>query len=427
MKNKMNTRINGTDDDTTLGMPNSLDSDMMDENEKDNLLIERVSDDDTEEAEGTVEDEEKGTEDEEEEDVAGEEDDMEDEKDGEEDDDTEDEEEDTDIEDEKDGVEEDDTEDEEEEEQRKTSSNTKVKAGKNSTIIIGTTIGKDPDAIKEETKLYCENCGSAVDANRYGKIVCESCGTIQYRQPPFLLRKYPTIETELQSKYTNLLFSIRNKISDRNFKQAFQLALQAEELGPGESATWENFALALYHKERFVDTKPTNDITKNILLQLNKCKFYKIDDRSYEELSGFFANELFLREKTRLNNQKPQKDKNGNEVWRYDSLFFCFQCLRCIEKCYFNLNNNIRFIEECVMELSKPYKWLLREFDGKIKKIATCRKLPIVERRNAWIREILKVKPDYIPPEIAMEPFEVIGVEDYDPNNITIISIKKIK
>jgi uncharacterized Zn finger protein (UPF0148 family) len=276
---------------------------------------------------------------------------------------------------------------------------------------------------EEDILLACESCGTPLDSNRYGKIICSGCGRETRRINPFvIMADYDTIEGEEEKKYKKILSHINNKIKDKNYDEAYNNCLKAEDIAPGESTTWEYFALVLYHKER-AEKKNTIDILRNIRIQLEKCEFYEIKDTRYDEITKFISKGLFMLEKSRLNSKQPTKENlDGYKIWHKQLLLQCFDHLYCMENCY-NLFNDPLYLEEIVKELSKPYKWLIKDTEGKIRKMPSCKDLPILEKRNYLIKELKKHKPEYEPPEIETERFTILGEEDIDPNEIIIISI----
>ena len=252
--------------------------------------------------------------------------------------------------------------------------------------IITTTVIVDLPKNEDDTSFACEVCNTALDAKGYGKIICTNCGKILFRRNPSLvLTAFKTLDVSEEKNYRKILSHINNKLKHKKYDIAYKYCLDAEELAPSESTTWEYFALTLLYKEWIVDKKPTFEIIKNIKVQLDICKSYDIADAKYEELAGFIANKLFFREKTRLNSYHPIKKKSdSNEFWRYNILAECYNCLKCFEAC-FKLYNDIRYLEEFVRELSKPYKWLVKDIDGNIKNMPSCGKIQASEKRNSLI------------------------------------------
>lgn len=290
--------------------------------------------------------------------------------------------------------------------------------------VITTTVIVDTSPKNEDdTSFACEICDTPLDASKYGKVICINCGKILFRRNPSLvLIEFKTLDVNEGKNYRKILSNINNKLKQKKYELAYKYCLDAEELAPSESTTWEYFALTILYKEWMVERKPTFEIIKNIKIQLEICKSYDIEDSKYEELAGFIANKLFFREKTRLNSIQPLKRKSdSHEFWKYNILAECYNCLKCFESC-FKMYNDIRYLEEFVKELSKPFKWIVKDVEGNIKNMAWCGKIQAAEKRSTLIKEIKKYKPEFEAPEIELERFVILEEEEFDPNKIKIIS-----
>lgn len=270
-----------------------------------------------------------------------------------------------------------------------------------------------------DTTFPCPDCGTPLDAKKYGKIVCPNheCEKVIFRRNTKVeFSEFDTIFDKKESEeYKRILTHIYNKLKAKNYRAAYEYCLKAEKIAPAESTTWEYLALCeflfeiniRYGKGR--KRKPTQQIVNSVRNHLMRCKDYGIKESRYEELCGDIANKLFYYEKNRLNSIRHLlRDANGNEILvsRYVGLNVSF--IKSFELCY-SLYPDPHFLEEYVKELSKPHKWIKKGRDDVLTNNPICGNFSAVLTRERLINKIREQKPHYSPPEIIAERFKIIN------------------
>ncbi|HMK26488.1 MAG TPA: toll/interleukin-1 receptor domain-containing protein [Chitinophagaceae bacterium] len=272
-------------------------------------------------------------------------------------------------------------------------------------IIVAVNMGQEDQGVninEDDTVFPCSKCNTLLDIKGYGKIICPNCGKPSFkRNYNPVVKDFNTIDDQKeQSRYKKILWHINNKLKDGNYFLAHKYCMQAEEIAPGESATWESFALTEFlieinTRER---TKPIQEIVRRVKNHLIKCKMYGIEQSRYEEVSGDIANRLFNFLKKQINKFHPQKG----------SVYPAVQFIKGYESCY-NLYPDSQFLEAYVYELSKPYKWIVRQRNGKLTNLSSCGNFPAVMNREKIINRIVnEINIEYKPPDISMERFIII-------------------
>lgn len=277
----------------------------------------------------------------------------------------------------------------------------------------------------KETKSACPYCYQEQDRTKIGKNICSNpeCGRTFFIQSEVRVYIFLTLDEIETRQYNKILAHINNKLRDKNYVGAYQYCLKAEEIAPGEPATWEYFALTGFLLEitrNRNERKPTLEIIKIIKLHLDKCKDHGITEERYEELLVEIANRLFNLEKARIKSFRTYyRDDTGKEKWTRQSLFPLLTLLRSFEICY-SLYKDPLFLEEYVNELTKPYKWLVKSLDdGEIRNTQLLGNFNAKEKLKSLVRKIQEKKPGYQPPVIQEERFEILDSEDLAQLTVT--------
>ncbi len=284
---------------------------------------------------------------------------------------------------------------------------------------------EDDDEDDDENTTPCPVCKTLVVAG-YGITLCPKCGHKLFRRNPKIeITQFLTIDDQSEEKkYKKILSHINNKLIDKKYELAFKYCLEAEEIAPSESTTWEYFVLVEYYKEVYKKEhrKSIEEIVKLIKTHLEKCKINGVEEERYEELVGIIANHLTFKVIKPNIGKFHTKDKKNRTYWsRYD-LMAAYSFLRGYELS-FSLYKDHIFLEEYVKELSKPYKWIVRTINNELINLGKIKFNAIVNRERI-IKKIQAIKYDYSPPEIELERLEFIDEEDFNPDEIIIISIE---
>ena len=248
-----------------------------------------------------------------------------------------------------------------------------------------------------ETTFPCPECHTPLDARTYGKFVCTNpeCRKTLFRLNTKLeVTEFPTISDDKESKeYKKILTHINNKLKHSKYEDAYNYCLKAEEIAPAEATTWKYFALCeflfeiniRYGKKR----KSTQQIVNSVKTHLVMCREYGISDSGYEELCGDIANKLFYLERSRLNSIRHlSRDSNGVEILVSKYLNLNLSFLKSYELC-FSLYEDTRYLEEYVKELSKPFKWIIKDSNDLLQNKPACGNYTAVLNRERLINKIL--------------------------------------
>jgi transcription elongation factor Elf1 len=277
----------------------------------------------------------------------------------------------------------------------------------------------------EDRNFSCPYCDEELEVKQYGKHTCKNCKRtfiIRNRKRENDIILYKTLQPDEAKKYDKILAHINNKIQDKNYAEAYQFCKKAEELAPGEVATWENFALAEFLLEITKDVKvrkPTDVIIRTITTHIEKCKDHGMTEVEYEPLVVDIANRLYNIEKSRLNSVQAQyREKSNNPKWSRGNFTYLLSFLRSFEICY-ALYPDTLFLEGYVNELKKEYKWILKTANGELINNPVCSPFNAVKKLELLVEKIKAKKPDYCFPVIAEERFSIRNVFFFKINAIT--------
>lgn len=232
---------------------------------------------------------------------------------------------------------------------------------------------------------------------------------------------YPNVDPSLNREYKNILAHIKNKLRDKEFDKAFEFCQKAEELAPAEPTTWEYFALTEFlreiNKKEKRKRKPVREIIKSVKNHLEKGKDHGLSEAKYEEITSDIANQLFKLQKARINSiASSSKDFHGGEIWGGTELRACLFFLTSYEQCFI-LDQEVKFLEEYVAELSKPYKWIVKTRQGSLVNRPVYGDFSAVEKRENLLTKLRSLNSSYQPTEIKEERITIL------PDPIKIISI----
>ncbi len=272
--------------------------------------------------------------------------------------------------------------------------------------------------ISRGKKYSCPKCGAELIFKEYGKQVCEKC------KKPFTLRNqewdkdivlYKTLTPDEAKRYDKILAHISNNLQENKHDIAFEYCRKAEELAPGEVATWVYFALSEFLfeiKKNISIRKPTAAIIKEVRFHIEKCKNHGMTEEECKPLYQDIAKQLFEIEKGRINSvQTKYRDHANNPKWSRFNFNYLQRLLESFDLCY-QLDKSCVFLEGYVDELKKEYKWIVKTADGELLNTPACGSFNAVKKLNDLVQKIKKEKDGYEFPDIAEERF-VIKKEEY--------------
>ncbi|RXK60036.1 hypothetical protein ESA94_13395 [Lacibacter luteus] len=279
------------------------------------------------------------------------------------------------------------------------------KAGRDNNITQHTNVFKSP----KEQRFSCPYCDVESEIKKYGKHKCKNCERTfiikSERNKDILL--YKTLLPEEARKFDKLLAHINNNLRDKSYEAAYDYCKKAEELAPGEVATWEKFAITeflLEIKKVGGKRKPTAEIIRSVRNHIDKCKDHGMTEEEYEPLVVDIANWLFNIERQRINSvQASTRDSTNSPKWSRSNFVYLQNLLDSFEICYL-LYNDTLFLEGYVNELAKEYKWIIKTSDGKLINNPACAPFNAVKKMESLVEKI-KVKKKYNAPDIAEERF----------------------
>ncbi len=254
----------------------------------------------------------------------------------------------------------------------------------------------DEAVLEIGTTFPCSKCNSILEFKEYGKIICPTCGKASFfrNYKPAVYDFNTIIDKKDQANYKKLLWHISNKLNDGNYYLAYKYCLQAEEIAPGESSTWESFALTefLIEINNNKDRIPIFEIVRKVKMHLAKCKMYGIEKNRLEEVSGDIANRLFYYLKKQVNK------------YHTKATYTAIQFIKGYEYCY-SIYPDLQFLEAYIYELSKPYRWIVQRMGGAHVDLPACGNFPAVANREKMISRIQTINEKYDPPKISLERF----------------------
>jgi hypothetical protein len=304
--------------------------------------------------------------------------------------------------------------------------------GDDNISLVGTTIG----AIfkysygHRSNKFICEtkDCNTELDGSKLREIICPKCEEKYYNNTSFQINKYKSLDHKESKELNKIIAHINNKIRDNDFAEAYKYCQKAEILAPAEPITWEYFALLEFLYEitrKREERKEMGEIVRAVKSHLIKCKDYNIDEVRYSEISADIANRVFEWGKIRMPAIVTRKDKNNNDVWLLKRLEQCLGYMKCYDLAYSINNTEPKFLEEYIKELSKDYKWIVRDIEGNLKSRVIINGFNPINKFHHLISKITEYYPEYQMPVIAEERFEIIRKEPEKEIFIEIISRTK--
>lgn len=279
----------------------------------------------------------------------------------------------------------------------------------------------DKNATLKHLKISCPKCHEEIEIKKYGKQTCPNpnCKYTFERRNRDLEKDiviYKTLLTEEVKKYEKILARVNNSLEEANYEEAYELCKKAEEIAPGEAATWVYFALVEFlvgiKRKDGKGRKPATEIIKKVKSHIEKCKIHGMTKEECRPLIEDIANRLFEIEKSRINSVQAQyRDNHNNPLWSYYNFSYLNTLLESFEICY-SLYKNVDFLEAYVDELKKDYKWIYKKVNGELISNPECVKFSPVKKLLFLLSKIQTIKPDYRIPAIAEERF-VINKRSY--------------
>lgn len=277
----------------------------------------------------------------------------------------------------------------------------------------------------KEDEFICPYCFLPLDSKTYGRQVCKNCKSAFIIKPPGQeegVTKYVKITPEEAIQYEKILAHINNNIRAKKYDEAFNYCKKAEELAPGEVNTWKNYALAEFLLEISVRDKyrrkNTDVIIKSIKTHIEKCLDHGMTNEEHEEFTLDIANRLFAIEKSRVNSCQPENTDNINgDLWSKNNLAYLRRLLNSYEIAFI-LSDNVLFLKEYVTELTKPYKWVIKNAEGIIVNSPACGYFNAARKISTLTDKIKMIDKDYETPDIAEERFVIRKVAYLKINSI---------
>lgn len=298
-----------------------------------------------------------------------------------------------------------------------------VDASTTSIMVNGDLIGFGHKPTKED-EFICPYCFVPLDSKIYGRQVCKNCKSAFIIKPPSQkdVTKYVKITPQEAIQYEKILAHINNNIRAKKYDEALNYCKKAEELAPGEVNTWKNFALTEFLLEISVRDKyrrkNTDVIIKSIRTHIEKCVDHGMTNEEYEEFTLDIANRLFAIEKSRVNSCQPENtDSINGDLWSKNNLAYLRRLLNSYEIA-FVLSDNVLFLKEYVAELTKPYKWVIKNAEGIIVNSPACGYFNAAKKISALVEKIKLIDKDYKTPDIAEERFVIRKVAYIKINSI---------
>lgn len=277
----------------------------------------------------------------------------------------------------------------------------------------------------KDTRFACPFCYEELDSKVYGQQFCKHCRQSFYlknheRDKDVII--YKTLNPDEAKKLDKIIAHINNNLRDRNYEEAYRHCKKAEELAPGEVATWKYFALTEFLLEITRDKitrKSTFLIVRSIKTHIDKCMDHGMTDPEYDDLVIDIANRLFNIEKARIGSYQSQyTDAINGQIWTKANLAHLEKLLRSFEICH-QLYDDPLFLKEYVAELTKPYKWVIMNLEGTIINTPACGYFDAAGKISMLKEKIRKKERDYELPKIPEERFLIRKLEYFKINSIT--------
>lgn len=280
---------------------------------------------------------------------------------------------------------------------------------------------------KKGDKFPCPHCKEEIVFASYGRQVCPhktNCGR------PFTLRNrdfekeivvYDTLSQDEIKRYAKLLANINNNLIDNRYDIALQYCRKAEELAPGEVATWVYYSLTEFMheiKKDYSERKSVHLIVKSIKNHIDKCKLHGMSEEECATLKMEIARRLFKVERERINSvQSKQRDHLNNPKWTSFNLSYILKRLESFDVC-FQLSKNTEYLQAYVEELAKSYKWIVRTADGELINTRACGPFNAVKKLKDLIDKITDANSDFEMPDIAEERMNILKVQNFHIKSI---------
>lgn len=276
-------------------------------------------------------------------------------------------------------------------------------------------------------KFLCPHCKEEIVFASYGRQTCphkKNCGksfTLRNRDFEKDIVVYDTLSPDEIKRYAKLLANINNNLIDSRYDIALQYCRKAEELGPGEVATWVYYSLTEFMheiKKDHSDRRSVHLIVKSIKGHIDKCKLHGMSEEECEILKTEIARRLFKVERDRINSaQSKQRDHLNNPKWTSFNLSYILKRLESFDIC-FQLSKNAEYLQAYVEELTKSHKWIVRTFNGEIVNTRACGPFNAVKKLNDLIDKIKEANPGFEMPDIAEERLNILKVQAFSIKSI---------
>lgn len=293
--------------------------------------------------------------------------------------------------------------------------------------IIEDSLGNEESTIESDDDFSTENSTNDVSNEGSGNIILQgTAGPILLQVGTDFLShlkknqdsEYKNLDEKEQKLYNRYIANIQNKIIDKNYKDAYKYCLRAEKLAPDEPLTWQFMALCEFLRN------PVGTIHRqanNIRPHLEKAKTHGIKDEEYIELTKDIAFSLFNAVKRNCKAIKPHVDEDtGIKIWSTAQINESLQYLKAYETC-FSLYEDPAFLEEAILEISTPYKYLAINEEVEIENLEQCGTFRADKRRNYLIELLQEFNPEYEPPELSEKQPNRFKILKEFPNSRFII------
>lgn len=272
-----------------------------------------------------------------------------------------------------------------------------------------------------DTDYPCPKCQREIDASSYGKIKCSNCGYVIFRKNLKLdIGHFKTINDKvIELEYKKVIARINNNFIKRRFKEAYRYCNLAEEMAPMEPTTWEYYSLVEFYYEMGKNKdkrKKISEILRIVRDNIKICNANNVEEEKIDEIKGVIGLSLFNFAKTKIGffySKGLKKKGYWSKIGRSETIHH----LKIFENC-FRLTNDLVYLKGYVDELSRPFKWIVKDRDsGKLRNLRACGKnYNAVSQREHVIRMIKKLEPSYQASEIKESIININWVQENEIN-----------
>lgn len=241
------------------------------------------------------------------------------------------------------------------------------------------------------TTQNCHNCGATLNvSDNTHNLKCDYCDTqIRIIRPVKMNEESMKgkLNDDEMKKYRNMLTILENAMKAGNYKEGYDYCNKALEVDPTSAEIWENKAICAF----WLSTKREvfKNQAKEIVTYLSTAKSYDPESKTLPKTSENIAWDLYSLGYIWLHTVAPVDDQ-GN--FSYADIDDMFEFVKLWDTA-FEIHNETKFLKEAVIEFTvaegAKVNWL---GDG-------LEKYPTQKLKDAYIKKIQKIEPNYEPPK----------------------------